>query len=207
VRLSSFWPPQHARARLLADGFQRRHPGLPWIPRDAIVLLSELLLPTDRCLEWGSGSSTAWLATRTASLLSVEHDPEWYERVRVQLAQQGLDSGSVRLLSVDPVQAPASSPYVRVIEEFDDGALDVCFVDGEHRAACVLAAIPKLASGALLVLDDAHGVLDHRTSSPHSRQGQGAIDADWTRIAALVQSWRLIWSSDGYSDAAIWFAP
>ena len=48
----------------------------PWLARPAVTLLHELLLPGNaRALEWGSGSSSAWLlAGRVRSLLSIEHD-------------------------------------------------------------------------------------------------------------------------------------
>jgi hypothetical protein len=207
VVLSSFWPPVRARDRIAAELYQRRNPGIPWLTRDAINYLNDLLKSTDRCLEWGSGHSTAWVSRRVQSLQSIEHDPVWFERVRGELEYNGLDRGTVRLLSIEPVGQPTVSPYVRVIDEFGDGELNVCFVDGEHRAACALAVIPKLASGGLLVIDDAHGVLDHESPSPHSRQGRGPVDGDWARVAALVRSWRSVWTSDGYSDTAFWIKP
>ena len=207
MQLSSFWPPRRAYDRFAAEYYQRRHPGVPWLTKDAIELLPGLLRPTDRCLEWGSGASTAWLSRHVASIQGIEHDPVWYERVRSQLARAGAAQGSVRLESIEPQNDPTASPYVRVIDEFADGGLDVCFVDGEHRAACALAAVEKLASGGVLVVDDAHGVLDHPTSSAHSRHGQGPLDADWAAFAGLVDRWRCIWTSDGFSDTAFWIKP
>lgn len=177
------------------------------MPKQAVELLADLLKRTDRCLEWGSGESTAWLSQRTRSVVSIEHDPTWFERVQGRLRAQGLDPGSVRLLGSHPAQHPANSPYVRVVDDFGDGELDVCVVDGEHRSACALAAIPKLASGGLLVVDDAQGFLDHRSSSPYPRQGRGPVDADWEHFDNLVRGWRLIWVGDGFSDAAIWIKP
>jgi predicted O-methyltransferase YrrM len=207
VRLSSFWPPRKAYDRFAAEAYQRRNQGVPWLPKALIELLPDLLLNTDRCLEWGSGSSTAWLGTRVASILSIEHDPLWLERTRAELGAEGLDPASVRLLSTEPREDPSNSPYVRVVDEFGEGELNVCLVDGEHRASCIVAALPRLASGALLILDDAHGFLDHRTSSPHSRQGRGPLNADWGRFADQVRGWRHMWISDGYSDAAVWIKP
>lgn len=177
------------------------------MPEQAVELLADLLKPSDRCLEWGSGDSTTWLRRRSRSVVSIEHDPAWFERVRGQLAAQGLDPGSVRLLATEPEQQATVSPYVRVVDEFADGEIDICVVDGEHRAACALAAVPKLSSGGLMVIDDAQGFLDHRSSSLHSRWGKGPLSADWGRFAELVSPWRLIWVGDGFSDAAIWIKP
>lgn len=207
VQPSSFWPPRRARDRIKSEYYQRRNVGVPWLTRDAIRLLGDLLRTTDRCLEWGSGRSTAWLTKRVRSVQSIEHDSVWYERVRIQLAAEGLNSGVVRLLSVEPQGVPAESPYVRVIAEFGDRDLDVCLVDGEHRSACALAVLPKLASGGVLIVDDAHAVLDHPTLSPHARVGRGPLDPEWGRFGELVRTWRLIWTSDGCSDTAFWIKP
>ena len=170
-------------------------------------LLADLLLGTDTALEWGSGTSTAWLSHKTKSIVSVEHDRGWYERVRSQLAAEGADPGSVRLESIEPHNDPSASPYVRVVDEFEDGELDFCLVDGMHRAACAHAVLGKLSSGGVLVVDDAQAVLDHESTSPHSRYGLGPVDAEWASFAGLVDRWRLMWTSDGYSDTAFWIKP
>ena len=177
------------------------------MPQSAVEILSDMLRSTDRCLEWGSGRSTLWLDQRSASVVSVEHEPDWCYRVRNQLAARAGDPESVRLLTIEPQDTPTASPYVRVVDGFGDGELDVCFVDGEHRAACAIASIPKLTSGGLLVVDDAQGFLDHPSHCARSREGQGHLDADWERFAELVRDWRLVWTGDGYSDAAIWVKP
>lgn len=169
--------------------------------------MDDLVKPTDRCLEWGSGSSTAWLSRRATSVLSVEHDQAWFGRVSSQLDREGLKRGSVRLLSTEPVDQPNRSPYVRVIDEFGQGELGLCFIDGEHRAACALEALPKLAAGGVLVIDDAHSRLDHPTTSAGARAGRGPVDGDWASFEAQVTDWRLIWTSDGYSDTAFWIKP
>lgn len=207
MQFTSFWPPRRTLNRAAAELYRRRNTELPWVTRDAIKLLRDLVKPTDRCLEWGAGSSTAWLSSRAASVLSVEHDPAWSERVSAQLAREGLVRGSVRLLSTAPLERPAASPYVRVIDEFGEGELDFCFIDGEHRAACALAVLPKLACGGVLVIDDVQSRLDHATTSPGARVGRGPADGDWASFKGLVSDWRQIWTSDGYSDTAFWIKP
>jgi predicted O-methyltransferase YrrM len=94
-----------------------------------------------------------------------------------------------------------------LIDEIPAGDLDVCFIDGEHRGACANEVVPKLRSGGMLIIDDAHGVLDHPTTSPHSRYGRGPAAPDWVSLLESVAGWRMIWTSDGFSDCAIWFKP
>lgn len=193
--------------QLAAERYQRRNPGVPWMPHRTIELLDEMLLATDRCLEWGSGASTTWFAQRCASILSVEHDPAWYGRVRDELTRHGKDPDSVRLLSPEPTDRPSESPYVRAVDAFAQGELDVCFVDAEHRAACALEAMPKLRSGGLLILDDVQNYVDHPSRCPYSRDGLGPLNAQWRTVTERLADWRLIWTTDRYSDCAVWVKP
>jgi predicted O-methyltransferase YrrM len=217
-KIEQLWPPREGATRVVgkirhtgfqmaAERYQRVNPGVPWMPRRANEILEGMLRPTDRCLEWGSGDSTTWLRARCASILSVEHDPTWYQRVRGELAQQGYDPDSVRLLSMEPGYRPEETPYVRAVDAFGEDEVDVCFVDGEHRPTCIFEVIPKLTSGGLLVVDDVHGYLDHPSHCVHSREGQGHLGESWGNVLARLAGWRMIWTGDGYSDAAIWIKP
>jgi predicted O-methyltransferase YrrM len=207
LRPKSFWTPRYVRDRLVLAYDQKRHPEAPWWPVETRRRLGEMLRPTDRCLEWGSGRSTAWLSARTAAVHSIEHDPEWFDRVRGQLRAQGLNGDGVTLLSTEPLDRAEESPYVGAIGQFADGEIDVCIVDGEHRGKCALAATSKLAGGGLLLVDDAHWFLDHPTSAPHSRYRKGHADDDWRAFAELVAGWRCVWTTDGVTDNAIWIKP
>ncbi|MHB8694269.1 MAG: O-methyltransferase [Solirubrobacteraceae bacterium] len=206
-RPKSFWTPRYIRDRLALDYHQRRFPDLPWWPAEATRQLGELLKSSDVCLEWGSGRSTAWLSQRTCAVHSIEHDREWFDRVQDQLAERGSPAGAVRLLDDAPHDRPEASPYVRVVDEFADGELNVCVVDGAHRGKCALAAVPKLAPYGLLMVDDAHWFLDHATTAPHSRTGKGPKDEDWRQFGDLVADWRCVWTTDGVTDTAIWVKP
>lgn len=59
----------------------------PWMSRNAITLLHELLLPgTAKALEWSTGSSTTWLLNgHVSSLVSIEHHQKWAEDMRAAI--------------------------------------------------------------------------------------------------------------------------
>lgn len=59
----------------------------PWMARNAITLLHELLLPgVAKALEWSTGSSTTWLLNgHVASLASIEHHQQWAEDMRAAI--------------------------------------------------------------------------------------------------------------------------
>ena len=207
LRPKAFWTPRYVRDRLLLARSQHRHPDLPWWPRQVIRALEDMLVTSDRVLEWGSGRSTVWLSARVEAVHSIEHDAPWFEQVGADLTRKGLDAEMVHLRSTDPGGEPARSPYVRAIDEFAEHRFTVFIVDGEHRGICALAALDAVPPGGILIVDDAHWFLDRPTGSPHSRVGKGPADKGWAAFEGRVEGWRCVWCSDGVTDTAVWIRP
>jgi len=72
--------PRYIWNRLALIVYEQNNPNLPWITRDMINILETWLRPTDIGLEFGSGRSTSWFASRVSHLTSVEDNSEWYQR-------------------------------------------------------------------------------------------------------------------------------
>ncbi|MDX6500276.1 MAG: hypothetical protein QOG23_3536 [Blastocatellia bacterium] len=141
--------------------YERAHPTEPFLAPAAIRFL-DAALPRDGIgLEWGSGRSTQWFASRLARIVVVEHDSKWYEEVREQLGETLLKKVDYRLIRLEhspeeptrPVYDPVPH-YVSFVDEFADGYFDFIEIDGHYRQACVRAALPKLKPGGLLLVDD-----------------------------------------------------
>ena len=64
-----------------------RNPDAPWLTGAAASILTDWLRHNDTVFEWGSGKSTSWFAQHAARVISVEHDPKWYDAVGDRLAQ------------------------------------------------------------------------------------------------------------------------
>lgn len=62
--------------------YQKTNPDNPWLCRDAIVILEKLLSKDDLVLEFGSGRSTKSFSKRCKYVYSIEHNPDWYLRVK-----------------------------------------------------------------------------------------------------------------------------
>jgi predicted O-methyltransferase YrrM len=196
-------------ARLREAAYRRRHPDHPWLTRDAISTLDGLLEPSWRGLEFGSGRGTLWLARRVAALTSVEHDPGWHGRVRGLLDESGTANVDLRLVETsDDDPRRAASPYVQVAHEFADGSLDLVLVDGILREHCVLAALPKLRAGGVLVLDNANWYLPCGSHAPGSI-GRDAAPASplWSEVERRLGGWRRLWTANGVFDTALWIRP
>ena len=143
---------------------------LPWWSYASIDAVDRFLAERDgaRVFEFGAGASTAWLARRAASVLSVEHDAGFLELVERLVADH--DHASLRL--VPPVPSPDGQPpsvtseregfegldledYVASIDDAG-GPFDLIVIDGRARVACLRQALPHLADGGLIVFDDVH---------------------------------------------------
>lgn len=187
------------RPRLIAHRLRRalydiRHPGAPWLAPAAIRYCDEHLTRDMTALEWGSGRSTTWFGRRVGRLISVEHDPAWHARVTKALADADCRNVECRLALLDhaphePDRADVTTvpAYVAVAGEFADASLDFVVVDGRYRPLCVMAAIPKLRPGAMLLVDDVS-------------QLPGLAED-------LLPGWPLVCSSRGVAATSIWRKP
>jgi len=139
--------PRYFYHRLLVIYYQFRKPTAPWLTIDAIIMLEQILTKEMTGFEWGSGRSTVWLASRLKSLVSVEHNADWYAIVRRDLAASGCTNVDYRL--------SGESSYADEIRSFPDGIFDFILIDGEARFACISAAAVKVKPGGYIFIDNA----------------------------------------------------
>jgi hypothetical protein len=130
---------------------------VPWWPYEAAAWVLENLPAGSMVFEYGGGGSTMWLEDHGATVTVVEHDPEWYGQLTrdvsaqtelvMKRAQPAGEIGS-------DVSAGFFDGYVAAIDGQPEGGLDLVIVDGRARVACVRAAMGKVKTGGLLLLDD-----------------------------------------------------
>ena len=206
MRWQRHWTPRYVASRMAEIGYQRSFPQEPWLTRDANRALASLLKPTDVGLEFGSGRSTIWFARRIAHLTSVEHDEGWYRQVSQRLKAERVQNVTYLLRKATMATGETEPGYTAVAATFADGSLDFVLVDGALRGQCALAALPKLAEGGILVIDNVNWYLSSASRSPNSRSPeQGPLDDDWKKVDRAIAGFRKIWTSNGVSDTAIYF--
>jgi hypothetical protein len=197
MRSIRHWTPRYIYNRVALSLYEKQHPDHPWLTHQAINILTTLLKKSDVGLEWGSGRSTIWFASRIQHLVSVEDNLQWYQKVKELLAAQGLSN-------VDYQLAQDRATYVGIVDRFADESLDFVLVDGQsHRSSCAVAIIKKIRVGGVLVLDNANWFLPCNSYAPNSRTVEmGPISTEWQHFLELVQNWRMIWTSNGVTDTA-----
>ncbi len=142
---------------------------LPWITISAkkkiIVYLNKIENP--KVFEYGVGGSSLFFIDNGASLVSIEHDNEWYLKLKKSKLNNKFDW---QILNIPPETIThnrlyASSfkgyensdffNYVSSIDSFDDSYFDLILIDGRSRVACLKHAKGKVKIGGWIVLDNA----------------------------------------------------
>lgn len=120
---------------------------IPWWNVKAAVTVERFLEANRgaRIFEYGSGASSLWLARRAGSVVSVEHDETWAEKLRPHLSNHQNAAILDRKLE--------DGSYVNAIAE-QGGLFDLIVVDGRRRVDCLHAAIPYLKPAGIIVFDD-----------------------------------------------------
>jgi hypothetical protein len=147
---------------------------VPWITFEAKKWLSTFLTKDMVVFEWGSGGSTIYISKRVKRLISVEHDPEWYNKVQKAIKDNGISNCEYLLKepsllsdSEQNFQDPkyylsglsnykgmSFETYVKVIDSFPDETFDLVIVDGRARPSCILHSLNKVRNGGYLMLDN-----------------------------------------------------
>jgi predicted O-methyltransferase YrrM len=128
---------------------------VPWISYRAARTLRHLIRPKWRILEFGSGLSTIWLASRSSFVLSIESDPGWYRRVARLLDKKGLSN-------VQLEQRPANCVDYVAIGDVVDHTFDLALIDGDCRDRCVEPSLRFVRADGYIYLDN--------TDQPGDRQ-------------------------------------
>ncbi len=137
---------------------------LPLYTYGAIEYLVQFDFSAKRVFEFGAGGSTLFWMRRAREVISVESDQQWCEKLEPKLA------GNARLLFAQGDDFPCSIGRV-------SGDFDVIVVDGAgYRYDCAAQAVGRLASGGIIILDNA----DWHPSTAAMLKGKGLLQVDMT---------------------------
>lgn len=134
------------------------------IEPEAADWVEEYIKSGMKVFEYGSGSSTAYFASRVRQVVSVECYPERFNKTIINSLVQ----------LIEPVKDPKPFPYshenygsvddgfahfsfenyVNYIKKYRNRFFDIVLINGRARASCIRVAVPKIKFGGYLILND-----------------------------------------------------
>jgi predicted O-methyltransferase YrrM len=146
-------------------------------------------------------------------LVSVEDRRQWYATVTGRLSEAQL-SPKVEYQYIPcecrEIDEPAEHPYASAARAMADGSLDFALVDGNIRATCMRAILPKIKSGGLLILDNANRYVPNyhlgRHTTVHEPRSEPRT-TQWARLMHDLKDWRWINTTNGIWDTRLWIKP
>jgi hypothetical protein len=115
---------------------------IPWYTYPAIEYIKQLDVSDKTVFEYGSGNSTLFWAQRSKTVVAVEDNAEWYEKLR-----------NVMPSNVEYHLLRDEKEYVNAIERYPF-KFGLIAIDGSHRYECAQAAVRRLKSDGLIILDN-----------------------------------------------------
>jgi hypothetical protein len=151
-----------------SEDFLLRKPS-PWLSFPAIDFINQWAQNQKgiSVFEYGSGGSTLFWLSMNCQVVSIEHDPGWYAKLKEFVPESAqLD---YRLIEPEPcskipVEYNSRHPqyqyfdfqrYVTQIDPYPDETFNLVLIDGRSRPYCIHHAAPKVRKGGLLILDNA----------------------------------------------------
>ncbi|MEL6660753.1 MAG: hypothetical protein AAFR36_30080 [Bacteroidota bacterium] len=138
-----------------------RRPSKPWWPLPAIRAVEARLHDGINAIEFGTGSSTIWLAKRVANVVAREHDEEWSKITKNRITEQGLTN-------VD-LQYRGDHSYFALN---DDDLFDFAVVDGAYRWKCLETLKEHMKPGGFIYFDNSDSDKDAKHYSEFDISGK-----------------------------------
>jgi len=143
---------------------------LPWIVFKATDFLKRRINKNMKVFEFGMGGSTLFFSKRVKELVSIEHNPGWYFKIKNILKKKKVcnykcilikptalkNGGGISAYSSDSQKYKNKSfeTYIKTIDQYKDSYFDMVFIDGRSRVSCIKHSIKKIRKGGFLILDN-----------------------------------------------------
>jgi len=119
---------------------------IPWYTYPAIEYLSRFDFSGRKVFEYGSGNSSRWWAARCGSLVSIEDDRLWYDKIKRDASD--LTNFDYRF----------EEDKIKYVQQEQLAGSDIVVIDGFHRAECTDYFLQQLKLGSidpiLLIFDN-----------------------------------------------------
>jgi len=116
----------------------------------SIEMIEGLLFKDMHVFEWGSGTSTIWLAKRVNRIITLEHSQEWYDKVAKWVKEYELQDKVTQIMR-DITSGDYMTPIITAPDEY----FDMIVIDGAfRRVEAFERSIPKCKRNGVIILGD-----------------------------------------------------
>ena len=117
---------------------------IPWFSYSAISFINDRLTNEMTVFEFGSGNSTLWFSKRVKNVVSIEHDVNWYNKIK-KIMPENVNLSHCNLKYNDEYCRAAANQHSK---------FDIIIIDGRDRNNCVLNSIDSLADDGIIIFDN-----------------------------------------------------
>lgn len=132
------------------NSFDKRSPidangqPLPWVTYSFIDFIKDRISKSQLVFEFGSGNSTLFYAQRAKQVVSVEHDKDWFEKIKAA------SPANAELIFCELSKNGAYSKMpLNTAKKYH-----IIIVDGRDRVNCCKHALEALRKDGVVILDD-----------------------------------------------------
>lgn len=169
---------------------------VPWLSKKANNFLDINLNSEMNCLEFGSGSSSVWISKRVKHLTSIEHNLDWYNKIK---------TSSKNLKNFELLFINNESYHNYIDSNLNDNSIDFCLVDGLYRDIISIKIINKISPGGIILIDDIERYLP--SIDTYSPSKNCFHNDNWKLFEDLTANWHKLYFSDGITDQVILTKP
>lgn len=117
---------------------------IPWFTYPAIEFLKSRLSPDMFLFEYGCGNSSIWFGSRVAKVVSVEHNADWFNKVKAKMPSNAL----LILKEFEDSKDYADSIFETATK------YDLVIIDGVDRNNCVYSSLKCLSERGVIIYDN-----------------------------------------------------
>jgi len=161
---------------------------IPWYTYPSIEYIKQLNFLEKEVFEYGSGYSSMFWAERCKSLVSVEDNEEWYNKIKTKLP-----------INVDYCFTKNKETYTRAILNYKK-KFDVIIIDGNYRYECAVIARDKLSETGMIILDNS----DWQEKTSHFLRESNLIEVDMTGFGPINS---YTWTTSFFFSRSFNFSP
>lgn len=192
--MKKHWTLRYLKDRLFNLIYFKLNKEVPWLSKKSNFYFNSILTKKMKGVEFGSGRSTLWIANRCKHLTSIEHDINWFKKIK----SKGIPSNLTYLHKTD-------KEYLEFEKEIDNDSIDFCLIDGLQRDKISNKIISKIKPGGFILIDDIERYLPSKTTFSPSKNCCG--NDLWKNFDKHTKNWERKYFSDGVTDQLFIFKP